>query len=402
MASKKTIGEKIHDALIAAVCAGILTSGAGLQAAWSADLLASDASAVQSGNGFFDRFDVGLDAVAVMQGSTNNNRNDKRVPGYPTRHDSIKLQVLTDIMIEARLWPGATALLRVEAADGTGLSRQAGGLTGVNDNVKDFDEKVAEFWIEQAFFNERLLITLGRLDPFAYFDTNAVANDERGQFLSSQFVNSLAIDSPEYAYGARISIVPLTWLAVSAGVFEDGRKWANISNNRLCIAEIAVMPELFGQAGTYRVYAWHNSTDHAKLRNPLRRNESGTGFGLSVDQYFTDEVCVFARWGAQSSDIYELQQAWSLGFQVGGRAWQRPDDVFGLAYGRAVLSSAFRDGLRADTVRTADEGRIEAYYNFRLNEHISISPDIQVAHNLTGSRKATTVTIFGLRLYVSL
>ncbi|MBM4310065.1 MAG: carbohydrate porin [Deltaproteobacteria bacterium] len=402
MELKNTRGKNRTVRLIAALCMCMASVAASAQAAWCAGVDDIRAQEEETGYVFFERFTFGLEAVTVLQGSVNNNHNWKRVPGYPTRHDREKLQVLTDLKLEARLWQGASALARVEAADGTGLSRQAGGLTGVNDNVKDFDEKVAEFWIEQALFDERLVITLGRLDPFAYFDTNEVANNERGQFLSSQFVNSLAIDSPEYAYGARITVTPLAWIALSAGVFEDGRKFANISKDRLSIGELAVMPELLGRAGTYRIYAWHNSSDHEKLRNPQNNNESGTGFGISFDQYLTDNVCAFARWGRQSSDIYEAKQAWSLGVQVAGSAWQRPDDVFGLAYGRAVPGGAFRDQLRADAIRTADEGRIEAYYNFKLNKHIFISPDIQVAHNLTGARKANTVTTFGLRLHVVL
>jgi len=401
MSTKKQIGRKVRTALLAAVCTGMIFSS-GAQSAWSADIPESNAPGSPSVDSFLDRFDWGFEAVTVMQGSINNNRNWKRVPGYPTRHDKVKLQIISDIWLEAQLWQGATAFARIEAADGTGLSRQTDGLTGTNDNVKDFSEKIAELWIEQALFDDRLVITLGKLDPFEYFDANEVANDERSQFLSNQFVNSLAIDSPEYAYGARISVTPLEWLSLSGGVFEDGRKFASLSRKRFSIAELAVMPELLGRPGTYRVYAWHNSTNHEKLRSPEKRKESGTGFGVSFDQYLTDDVCVFARWGKQSSDIYEAKQAWSLGFQVAGNAWKRPDDVFGLAYGRAVLSNAYRDTLRGDDIRTADEGRIEAYYKFQLNEYISLSPDIQVAHNLTGARRANTVTILGLRMHIAL
>lgn len=353
-------------------------------------------------NGFFERLQPGMEFVGVAQASLYNNHNYKRVPGFPTRHDRAKLQVLADVFLEARLWKDAIAFVRAEAADGDGLSRQAGGFTGVNDNVKTYDTKLPELWIEQAFLGERLAITLGKLDPFAYFDTNEAANDERAQFLSSQFVNSLAIDSPEYAYGVRIRYVPAAWLAVGAGVFEDGRKFANIFKNRFSIAEIAFMPEPYGLPGTYRFYGWHNSSDHEKLKNTARKNESGSGFGLSFDQYFTDEVCLFARWGTQSSDLYEVRQAWSFGFFVEGNAWARPDDVFGLAYGRGVLSGAYRDQLRAESISPADEGRVEAYYLFRLNDHCAVSPDVQVVHNLTGAGRANTAAEFGLRLHILL
>lgn len=351
---------------------------------------------------FFDRFELGFEVVSVLQSSVKNNHNYKRVPGYPTKHDRTKLQSIADVSVAARLWENATAFFSYEVVEGSGLDRQAGGLTGVNDNAKAYDDKFAEFWLEQSLFDERLVVTLGKLDFGAYFDTNAVANDERSQFLSNQFVNSPTIDAPDYGYGVRVAFVPLEWLSLSAAVLEDGHTWANIAEERFSIAEIAFMSQILGRAGTYRFYAWHNSTDHEKLKNAAKDSESGSGYGLSFDQYLTEDTCVFARWGRQSSDIYELRQAWSVGFSVVGNPWKRPNDVFAMAYGRGGSSDAYRDQLRDDAIGTADEGRMEAYYSFYINEHFVISPDIQVVHNLTGASKANTVTIFGLRLQCTL
>ena len=206
--------------------------------------------------------------------------------------------------------------------------------------------KFAEFWLEQILFEGRVVVTLGKLDPGAYFDSNAVANDERSQFLSNQFVNSPTIDMPDYGYGVRIGYLPFEWLSFNAGVLEDGHKWANIAKDRFSIAEVAFMPQFLGREGAYRVHVWHNSTDHEKLKNAAKNNESGSGYGISFHQYFTDDACVFTRWGMQSSDIYELEQSWSVGFSVTGNPWKRPDDVFGLAYGRGGLSDDYRDTLR--------------------------------------------------------
>jgi carbohydrate-selective porin OprB len=351
---------------------------------------------------FLDRFDFGLEAVSVLQSSVKNSHNYKRVPNYPTKHDRTKLQTIADVSVAARLWEGASGFFSYELVEGSGLDRQAGGLTGVNDNAKAYDDKFAEFWLEQILFEGRVVVTLGKLDPGAYFDSNAVANDERSQFLSNQFVNSPTIDMPDYGYGVRIGYVPFEWLSFNAGVVEDGHAWANIAKDRFSIAEAAFMPQFLGREGAYRVYVWHNSTDHEKFKNAAKDSESGSGYGISFHQYLTDDACVFTRWGMQDDDIYEIRQAWSAGFSVTGGPWNRPDDVFGLAYGRGGLSEDYRDTLRGDDIRTADEGRMEAYYSFFINEHITISPDIQVVHNLTGASKANTVTIFGLRLHCAL
>lgn len=365
-------------------------------------LCAADDTVDMFGKAMSERLEFSLELVSVLQGSVNNNHSYKRAPGYPTKHDRLKLQTIGDISVAARLWDGAVGFFSYELVEGSGLDRQAGGLTGVNDNAKVYDDKFAEFWIEQSLFGQRLVVTLGKLDPGAYFDSNAAANDERAQFLSNQFVNSPVIDMPDYGYGVRIGFLPFEWLSCNAAVLEDGHSWANIAKDRFSIAEAAFMPQFLGREGAYRFLAWHNSTDHEKLKNPSRDNEAGRGYGISFHQYLTDDACVFVRWGRQSSDIYEVEQAWSLGFSVTGGPWKRPRDVFGLAYGRGGLSDAYRVQLRGDAIRTADEGRMEAYYALYINEHFTLSPDVQVVHNLTGADRANTVAIFGLRLLCTL
>ena len=76
---------------------------------------------------FVDRFTFGLEMSSVFQGTLKNSHNWKRVPGYPVKNDDMKLQFASDVMLEARLWQGATAFIKVEAGKGRGLSGHAGG-----------------------------------------------------------------------------------------------------------------------------------------------------------------------------------------------------------------------------------------------------------------------------------
>lgn len=88
----------------------------------------------------------------------------------------------------------------------------------------------------------------------------------------------------------------------------------------------------------------------------------------------------------------------SLGFQVAGSLWGRDEDMFGLGYARSEIGEDYRDSLRADGMRTAPaEQSIEAYYSFKVNEHISLSPDIQYAKDREGKESEDSVFIFGLR-----
>ena len=44
-----------------------------------------------------------------------------------------------------------------------------------------------------------------------------------------------------------------------------------------------------------------------------------------------------------------------------------------------------------------DESHLELYYRFQLNDHISISPDLQVIRNAQGDARFDPVTVIGVR-----
>jgi porin len=116
-----------------------------------------------------------------------------------------------------------------------------------------------------------------------------------------------------------------------------------------------------------------------------------------MDQMITDAITAFARIGWQN-DVYAVESAVSLGFQVAGSLWGRDEDMFGLGYARSEIGEDYRDSLRADGMRTAPaEQSIEAYYSFKVNDHISLSPDIQYAKDREGKESEDSVFVFGLR-----
>ena len=43
------------------------------------------------------------------------------------------------------------------------------------------------------------------------------------------------------------------------------------------------------------------------------------------------------------------------------------------------------------------EGHLEAYYNFRLNDNLAISPDYQLIWNPNGNDDADPINIFAMR-----
>ncbi len=161
--------------------------------------------------------------------------------------------------------------------------------------------------------------------------------------------------------------------------------------------------------GNYRFYAWINDRFHEKLvdeGDPATDDtkEMNYGFGFSFDQIITDVFGVFTRFGWQRPDIIPVDESstieclWSLGAQARGKYWNREDDVLAFAVGQVFPSKEYEDAGNPGS----GEGHVEAYYNYKVNEHLSISPDIQLIWYPNGVNKSSEgdndlIVVYGIR-----
>ncbi|MCP4716120.1 MAG: carbohydrate porin [Deltaproteobacteria bacterium] len=340
----------------------------------------------------FDRLDIALGATSVIQGSSGN--DDTR------GHDDSDASYSVDIEITAAIGENGTALLYLEGGEGSGLNNERQGFQGCNADALDDDAdlQISELWYEQRFFRGRLTATFGKMDVTRWFDANAVANDETLQFLADAFVNNIAVEFPDYAYGARMTLGLTKIIDLSLGLLEADSDFEDIFDENFMILELAFRPVCFGHPGNYRLYGWYNSGDKTSFKHPAATRKNGGGFGLSFDQQLTDQFTVFARYGRQDDDVYEVKSAWSVGAQLGGARWGRSNDMLGVAYGSAHTGTYYRRALRSGGLRSAaSEKTFEVYYRFRLNDHISLSPDLQITDAMAGQDNQESVTILGLR-----
>ena len=334
-------------------------------------------------------FSVG--ATSVVQGTINNDDFDG---------DDLDATYSVDIEITAPVGENGTALLYLEGGEGMGITDELPMFSGLNADATgdDADLQISELWYEHSFRGGTVVGTIGKLDITRWFDANAVANDETAQFLSDMFVNNLAVEFPDYAYGVRLSMYPNELFEVHLGAVESDSDFEDIFDETFFIAEVGIKPGLFGREGAYRFYAWTNRDNHTEFRDIGDNHEEGYGFGLSFDQQFTDNITGFARFGWQDEDVYEIETSWSIGVQFAGALWGREDDVFAMAFGRSDFGDDYEDSLRDLGFGTnSAESLFEAYYSMKINDNITISPDIQVADGMLGMDNDDTVTILGVR-----
>lgn len=353
---------------------------------------------------WFENLDVGIGATAILQSSSGAKK------ALSPERDVTDATLSTDLEILSTLGECARAFAHFEAGNGDGIDGDIPTLSGFNDDADDDPNlRLTELWYEHRFCDERIALKLGKIDLAGpcgrhegAFDSNALANDECCQFLSSAFVNSLAVEFPDdNGFGLVLWGSPHELIDIGLGLADADADWDNVFDNTFAIVQVDFKPTLDDRQGNYRLYAWLNDKDHTKIKDPTKTKEGGSGFGVSLDQEITDIITAFARFGRQQDDIYQVEEAWSAGVQFSGSLLGRDDDFLGIAYGQAKIGEDQRDLDKLLGIRSGNEDHLEAYYNFALNENLSISPDVQYINNLNGDKDNGEVWAFGVRAQLS-
>lgn len=259
----------------------------------------------------------------------------------------------------------------------------------------------------------QLEVTLGKIDPFGFFDGNAIADDESEQFMNLAFIHNPLLDAGGDigvgAHGASPG-VRLAWVSdinggnhwtASLGLFGagNGADFNTSVGNPLTLAQLEYAGKLWkGLEGAYRLYGWSNAQAWDTV-NDLDANgefddtqEKHTGFGLSLDQQISANTTLFARYGHSRKGTLPFDKAYTLGAQFGGAAWGRDNDRIGLAFGSLATSDAYR----AAGSGSGSERILELFYALQLNDTVQITPGIQRIDNPAGARTGDQ-TVWTLR-----
>lgn len=343
---------------------------------------------------WYDRFELAVGATGVLQGSSG---ADELSESGDKADGTISL----DLELTANATENGAFYLHVESGSGDGLDGDIATLSGLNDDADDDSNlRLTEVWYEQTL-GDMFRMRVGKVDLTTDFDTNAVANSETDQFLSSGFINGLASEFPDdNGLGAMLWVSPSKLVDIGVGVADANADWDNVFEDPFAIAEVDLKP-VFGELqGNYRFYAWYNGKDHEDLSDGST-DAKNHGFGISFDQQVTDVVTLFARYGVQRGEVSQVESAWSAGFSVAGSAFGRENDSLGFAYGMAMIGDDWKNIDSVNGIDSADEGHFEMFYNYEVNDHLAISPDVQWVTNANGDGNSDDFLVFGLRAQVS-
>ncbi|WP_022721920.1 carbohydrate porin, partial [Rhodopseudomonas sp. B29] len=281
----------------------------------------------------------------------------------------------------------------------------------------------------------RLTITAGKLSAGDFFVLNAYAFDPRGQFMNWNVYGSgsydWVMDKVGWSWGGVVDFNQRDW-AFRAGYFLQG----GVSNSNYFdmhipergqyLAELELRYAAFGQGGKLRLLGWFNRANMGSYSDALalplssanypditltREVRTNYGFVVNLEQAITDQIGLFSRasWSPGKVEIMgwtECDSSFSLGTQIKGASWGRPDDRIGVGGVIEGLSEEARAYFAAGGLGVLiGDGRlnyrpeqiVEAYYAYKLDKWSTLTADYQYIVNPAYNADRGPVSIFAGR-----
>lgn len=243
----------------------------------------------------------------------------------------------------------------------------------------------------------RGFITMGLVDPAAFFDTSEVANDETTQFLSASLVNNPSIGFPDYTLGAvagvRMSETNLLQLMV-AGSHGLGDNEHRYYNDLLNLDEkgkgvfSSLEFERKGGGKTARIGGWLNGAMH-----PYADGSEQTAYNYGIYGLLEGAVNDLkwnVRAGIANPDVATVCNFISV---AGEQQFEAMAFGIGLGWGRINLTN--NPGEKDEAAQA------EVYARFDLPQGFHLTPSIQwIQHGGMGKADSTIddMVVVGLRL----
>lgn len=296
---------------------------------------------------------------------------------------------------QAGLWNDGLFFLHLQHQHGRGITEEYLGDFQVLSNIDadDFNQ-VSEFWYQHSFLDERLLVTLGKIEFngfFAFIDYGL-------EFIHSSpgFSPTIPLTTyPDPDWGAIVGIAPVDWFSMNVGISnsppDGGRSIGNTIDQLdgpMLMAEPAFHYDIQGMPGSARIGGWWNGAEFDHFdSNPAASPTVDESYGLyfTLDQAVwreadSDEqgLNVFAQYGWSPEDRTEANHYYGGGVEWKGAIPTRDDDIAGLGVFHVEFSD---DAGFVDDGETA----FELFYKYQLFGWMTLKPDLQYIINPGGA-----------------
>ena len=362
----------------------------------------------------------------------------------------------------ARLWKGAEAYFNPEISGGSGLSRTLGVAGFPNGETFRVGSTAPAIYIARLYFRQNFewgtdkdtiqpdlnqlgglrskryfSITAGKFGMADFFDGNEFSHDPRTQFMNWALMDNGAWDYPAntrgYAMGLNAELGQPDWTLRFAFTLSTTSANGSIIDQKVNKANTQTIEfekryTLNNQKGTVRILGFLNNGkmgnyQQALALSPTAPNVDTTqaygrhkyGFGISADQYLTNDFGVFAKLSYNDGHtetwyFTEIDRSISFGAQLKGTSWKRKNDELALAFIGNGLSAPHRNYLAAGgygfiigdgKLNYSTEMIAELYYKIDAYQHkFFLSPDYQFIVNPAYNKDRGPVNVFSIRAHV--
>jgi porin len=259
------------------------------------------------------------------------------------------------------------------------------------DDVRDINgrnrDHLLNAWYRHSFVpteNVSFSVTAGIISASDYLDENVYSNDEYTQFMNQALVNAPHALLPAYDTGMAMEWasgdVVLRGVYMNIGENDDGNGY-DYFGLQLGYTSRTMLGE-----GNYRLMLDTTTKDFRDPRGEAL--ERRVAVLMSLDQQLGEVFGAFLRLGWQDdAPAVNHARLYSGGLDIRGAPWQRPQDNIGLAIGYLDGGNV---GLRHTRVA-------EAYYRFVINDHLSLTADLQYMKDSLQDANGPEGLLFALR-----
>jgi Carbohydrate-selective porin, OprB family/S-layer homology domain len=250
------------------------------------------------------------------------------------------------------------------------------------------------------------------LDPKSIVDTNSFANNEEGDFSSTLFINNpfffevVGGDNPGAGFDWSISksvSLRAVYNAANGGQsfgFGNGGFFGGASQ---ILTELEVKPS---ETSAIRLQYARINEQGTALTASLAGNITNSTtdvFGVNAEWAVTPNFGIFGRYGTANTRVNSAVDSYGdisantyqIGFSLPDLF--APGNTLGVSFGQPIrINSGTQNGV--GLVPSGRQSNIEVFYSFKLNDNITLTPDLQFISQPNNIANNPTITVGALRM----
>jgi hypothetical protein len=260
------------------------------------------------------------------------------------------------------------------------LSDSMQGSTGA---ISDLDElassnatALSRFMYSQSLFDDRAMLSAGKISANDFVLANVFANDESRQFLAQPFDGNSVwpISFQNHALGLGLVSLPTDWCFLNGFVVDAASSetpWLGdaFGEGFAASAEFGLLAEVDGLPARLS-FAWCGTDANSDTLANLAPRDGlwGNAYGALAQVLVAPKLALWAQWSACDENVSSDATAeYALGTTI--------DDCFGRkgdGFGAAIAWSEPADSALDDQIL------LESYYRFEVAKGVQITVDGQV------------------------